>query len=129
MPDRFTTQSPEMEIGNHFLSSEAEGDFPVDEKFSNRGHIYDARPTDETIREIAKWVATQQRENTRTRLAMPLVKGFVYSIGLTFTLIGLVVLTPNADKNTVKELIPLIITPQVTLLGVTLGFYFGAKEE
>ncbi len=39
-------------------------------------------------------------------------------------MIGLASIYPESDQQFIREMIPIIITPQVTLLGVALGFYF-----
>jgi hypothetical protein len=49
---------------------------------------------------------------------------FAFSLSATFVLVGLSSLVPQSDKGLLKDLIPLVVTPQVALLGVALGFYF-----
>jgi hypothetical protein len=75
----------------------------------------------------AKMIA-QHTELTRATLAMMLVKFLGGSLIATFLLMGAAAFNPNADKAFIKDLIPQAITPQVTLLGVALGYYFGAKD-
>ncbi|MCC5609785.1 hypothetical protein LC612_24155 [Nostoc sp. CHAB 5834] len=81
----------------------------------------------EAARQLAK--SAQQRENTRSKLAMFLAKVFGFSLGATFLLIGITAFNPNTDKALVKDLISQTITPQVTLLSFALGFYFGSNKD
>ncbi|MEH1777105.1 hypothetical protein [Nostoc sp.] len=87
--------------------------------------------TEEIAGEVAKQIAksAEQRETTRGKLAMWLVKVFGWSLGASFLLIGLTTFNPNADKTAIKDLISQTITPQVTLLSFALGFYFGSNKE
>ncbi len=91
---------------------------------------FDTQPSVETIREVEKW-ATQQtnKEQTRTKLAMGLIKVFGGSLVGTFVLMSVAAFIPGADKSFIKDIVPQLITPQATLLGTALGYYFGAKDE
>lgn len=90
-------------------------------------YIGDAPLRKETDQELQRW-AYRQREITRTRLATGLLKFFGCSLGVTFLLMSLMAFNANVDKTLVKNLIEQIFPPQVTLLGVALGFYFGSRE-
>ncbi|HEY9798721.1 MAG TPA: hypothetical protein V6D25_00060 [Leptolyngbyaceae cyanobacterium] len=94
--------------------------FPISQKMAK-----------EIASEVAKQLAksTEQRETTRSELAMWLAKVFGCSLGASFILIGLTTFNPNADKTAIKDLISQTITPQVTLLSFALGFYFGSNKE
>lgn len=95
-------------------------------RISDYVHIEPAKP--ETINDLTAWTK-QQRESTRSRLSILLLKFFGASLAGTFLLVSIAVFQPDVDKTAIKDLVPLIITPQVTLLGVALGFYFGAKDD
>jgi hypothetical protein len=110
------------------LETEEDIHLTLDGELNISDYVQEVKPTQDTIQDVCHWT-NKQRETTRTRLAMWLVKGFGCSLGLTFMLMGVAAFNPNADKALIKDLIPQIITPQVTLLGVALGFYFATKEE
>jgi hypothetical protein len=82
----------------------------------------------------------QQQEQTRSQLATFLIKIFAGTLGLSLALvISLVVLSitidkdksENFDKTTtlVKDLITLVVTSQIGLIGSALGFYFGSRNN
>lgn len=101
-----------------------EFELPLDE------YHYDIQPPVETIQEVKKWAARQTaKDKTRTKLAMGLVKVFGGSMVGTFILMSVAAFIPSADKPFIKDIVPLIITPQATLLGTALGYYFLAKDE
>ncbi len=77
----------------------------------------------ETIKYISK-LAKVEQEKTRKNIAEKLLVFFGGSLGITYLLIGFASMSPQSDKPFIREMIPIIITPQVTLLGVALGFYF-----
>ena len=88
-----------------------------------QNHISDKEPSPETRKNIYKWAKVEQ-EKTRKNIAEKLLVFFGASLGMTYLLIGLASISPQSDKQFIREMIPIIITPQVTLLGVALGFYF-----
>ncbi len=91
---------------------------------------FDTQLPVETTQEVRKWAAQQTgKEQTRTKLAMGLVKVFGGSLLGTFLLMSVAAFIPSADKPFIKDIVPLLITPQATLLGTALGYYFGAKDE
>jgi hypothetical protein len=95
----------------------------------NKYH-FDTQPSVETTQEIGNWVGRQTgKEQTRTKLAMGLVKVFGGSLVGTFILMSVAAFIPSADKPFIKDIVPLLITPQATLLGTALGYYFAAKDE
>jgi hypothetical protein len=104
---------PEMHVGGSLTPSDYITNVPVSQK---------------TSEELAVW-AGKQRETTRTNLAMWLVKVFGCSLAASFILVGVTAFSPEGDKTFIKDFIPQIITPQLTLLGVAIGFYFGTKEK
>ncbi len=123
------TQTSLMEIPGEVIEGQAQTEsyLTLDGDLNLSDYVQDTKPTLETTRNISAW-ANQNRETTRTRLAIWLVKIFGCSLGVTFLLIGVAAFNPNVDKTLIKEIIPQVITPQVTLLGVALGFYFGSKD-
>jgi hypothetical protein len=80
-------------------------------------------PSKEVCQYLEAWVG-KNREQTRSKIANRLVTMFAFSLSATFVLVGLSSLVPQSDKGLLKDLIPLVVTPQVALLGVALGFYF-----
>ena len=77
----------------------------------------------EVCQDVEDWVR-QNRDRTRSKIANYLLGIFAGSLVTTFALVGVNSLMPNSDKGLLKDLIPLIITSQASLLGVTIGFYF-----
>lgn len=104
---------PEMQVGGSLTPSDYLTNIPISQKTS-----------EELAAEVGK-----QREATRTNLAMWLVKVFGCSLAASFLLVGITAFSPTGDKTFIKDFIPQIITPQLTLLGVAIGFYFGTKEK
>jgi len=106
----------------------AKPDLILEGELSVSDYVLDAPLSQITTEEVADW-SNKQREDTRTNLAMWLVKLFGFSLVGTVLMIGAAAFVPTADKSFIKDSIPLVITPQVTLLGVALTFYFTSKEE
>lgn len=104
------------------IDAEIDAEIPLSE------YIQEVKPSKQTLNKIGVW-ADKEREKTRTRLALGLVKIFAFSLGASFTLIGVATFIPKSDKALLKEILPSIINAQVVLLGVGLGFYFGNKDE
>ena len=86
-------------------------------------YILSVPPSEEVRQNVEAWVG-RNRERTRSKIANRLLTMFATSLVTTFVLVGVSSLMPNSDKGLLKDLIPLIITPQVGWLGVTIGFYF-----
>jgi hypothetical protein len=86
-------------------------------------YITSDSPSKEVYQNGEDWVS-KNRDRTRTNIANCLLTMFGTSLVTTFVLVGVSSLMPNSDKGLLKDLIPLMITPQVSLLGVTIGFYF-----
>lgn len=91
-------------------------------------YVQDVPSTRKTVCDIDAW-AKKQQEQTRTCLASRLSTMFGFSLLITILLVGVAAFSPKADKTFIKDVIPLVITPQVTLLGVALTFYFTSKEK
>lgn len=91
-------------------------------------YLQDVPPTHKVVQDISDWTE-KQRETTRTKLVMWLVKLLGCSLIGTFTLTGVAAFNSKADKELIKDLAPQLITTQVTLLGVAFGFYFSNKED
>ncbi|MEG3954785.1 hypothetical protein [Microcoleus sp. herbarium2] len=86
-------------------------------------YITSVPPSKEVGQDVEDWVR-KNRDRTRSKIANYLLGIFAGSLVTTFALVGVSSLTPNSDKGLLKDLIPLIITSQASLLGVTIGFYF-----
>jgi len=105
-----------------------ESDLNLERELDPSYYVGDSAPTLDTTRTIQEWL-TQKRETTRTDLSMLLAKALVCFLAVTFILMSVAAFSPAADKAFIKDIIPLVITPQVTLIGVALGFYFGTKSD
>lgn len=92
-------------------------------KLDISNYITSVSPSKEVCQNVEDWVS-KNRDRTRTKIADCLLTMFATSLVTTFVLVGVSSLMPNSDKGLLKDLLPLIITPQVSLLGVTIGFYF-----
>jgi|GEM_PF-2732972 len=91
-------------------------------------YLRDVPPTKKVVQDISVWTE-KQRETTRTKLVLWLVKLLGYSLLGIFVLTGVATFNPKADKELIKGLVPQLITTQVTLLGVAFGYYFSNKED
>jgi hypothetical protein len=89
-------------------------------------YITSVPPSKEVCQDVEDWVR-KNRDRTRSKIANYLLGIFAGSLVTTFALVGVSSLTPNSDKGLLKDLIPLIITSQASLLGVTIGFYFDKE--
>ena len=107
---------------------EEKANLHVEGELNLSDYVQDIAPTPKTIREVGAWTE-KQRETARTNIAMRLLTLFSGTLTASFVLMGAAAFNPNADKAFIKDLIPQVITPQVTLLGVALGFYFTSKKE
>lgn len=110
------------------VKNEVQPNINLEGELKLNDYINDVPASHKTIDELADWTS-KQRETTRTNIATWLVKTLGCSIGATFLITGLAAFSPNADKAFIKETIPLVLTPQATILGVAIGYYFGATEE
>ena len=95
----------------------------LDGQLDISNYIISVSPSKEVCQDVEEWVS-KNRDRTRTKIANCLLTMFGTSLVTTFALVGVSSLMPNSDKGLLKDLLPLIITPQVSLLGVTIGFYF-----
>jgi uncharacterized protein YacL len=86
-------------------------------------YIISVSPSKEVCQDVEKWVS-KNRDRTRSKIAYCLLKMLAASLVASFALVGVISLMPNSDKGLVKDLIPLIVTPIFSLLGVIIGFYF-----
>jgi hypothetical protein len=71
----------------------------------------------------------RRKELARFRLVETLAKSLGFSLIATFLLMSIAAFSPNSDKAFVKDIIPIILGPQITLLSVVVGYYFGAKAN
>ena len=98
----------------------------LDGQLDISNYIISVSPSKEVCQDVEEWVS-KNRDRTRTKIANCLLTMFGTSLVTTFALVGVSSLMPNSDKGLLKDLLPLIITPQVSLLGVTIGFYFDKE--
>lgn len=110
------------------VKSEERADLHLDGELNLSDYVKDVPPSSKTVREVRQWTA-RKRETARTKLAMRLSTLFAMTLTSTLVLTGLAAFNENADKAFIKDIIPLLITPQVTLLGVAITFYFTSKDE
>ena len=110
------------------MKVEERADLKIDGELNLSDYVQDIAPTPKTVREVSEWTV-KHRETARTKLAMWLLTLFGGTLTASFILMGAAAFNPGADKGLIKDLIPQVITPQVTLLGVALGFYFTSKNE
>jgi hypothetical protein len=88
--------------------------------------------SDYIVEAKSKYRTLYQQEDTRTHLAIVLAKLFGVTIAGTFTLLIIAVFHSNnstLDSSLIKDIATMLITPQVTLLGMALGYYFGQKDS
>jgi hypothetical protein len=71
----------------------------------------------------------RKKELARVKLGDRLAKYQGFSLIATFVLMSLAAFNPSADKAFVKDLISIVLSPQNTLLGVIVGYYFGSKAN
>jgi hypothetical protein len=111
------------ETDSHIQNNLSITDLSLDSELNISDYIGETKLTDRTL---------YQRESTRTRLAIWLAKLFGVTISGTFILLTIAIFRPNnskLDSGLVKDIATVLITPQVTLLGVALGYYFGQKDD
>jgi hypothetical protein len=100
----------------------------LDGEFSISDYVHDKPVSYETRGEVKRWIE-QDEAATRSKIVVYQAKFLGCSLAAACFLFGLAAFYPKADKAMIKDLLPLIIHPQVTLLGVSLGYYFGAKGK
>jgi hypothetical protein len=97
---------------------------PNTSKLNISNPIVSILPSKKECQNVEASVVLQNREQTRSKIANRLLTMLASSLLASFVLVGLSSLIPNSDKGFLKDLIPLVVTPQVGLLGVAIGFYF-----
>ena len=95
----------------------------LDGQLDISNYIISVSPSKEVCQDVEKWVS-KNRDRTRSKIANCLLKMLATSLVASFALVGVISLMPNSDKGLVKDLIPLIVTPIFSLLGVIICFYF-----
>ncbi|MBW4429022.1 MAG: hypothetical protein KME50_32570 [Nostoc desertorum CM1-VF14] len=108
--------------------AQLESDIVLHKELNITDNVQHVPFTEKSVKDVSDWTE-RHRETTRTKLVMWLMKLLGCSLVGTFVLTGVVAFSPKADKELIKNLIPQLVTTQVTLLGVAFGFYFGNKEE
>ena len=101
---------------------EAEPDLVVEGELNLSDYILEVEPNERTVQAMYAWTV-RKRELTKEKLLRCLTKTFAGSLAASFLLVGVAVANPNVDKGFVKDVIPMIISPQVTLLGGAFGAY------
>lgn len=112
----------------HVVQEQDQVNLTLDGPLTISDHIADVAPTANMVRDVDDW-AKGQRERTRSNLASRLSTWFGGTLLLTLFWVGAASFSEKADKTFVKDVIPLVITPQVTLLGVALTFYFTSNDK
>ena len=95
----------------------------LDRELDIDNYITSAPPRKEVCEDVEAW-ARKNREQTRSRTTNHLLTVFTASVFGVFVLVGSSSLIPNSGRELAKDLIPIIISSQITLLGVIVGFYF-----
>lgn len=110
------------------VQAQFEPDITLHGELNITDYVQDVPLTQKSVKDVSDWTE-RHRETTRTKLVMWLVKLLGCTLVGTFVMTGVAAFSPKADKELIKDLIPQLVTTQVTLLGVAFGFYFGNKEE
>ena len=97
----------------------------LDGKLDLNNYIISVPPKKEVREDVKAWVDKErEREQTRSKTTNHLLTVFTASVFGVFVLVGSNSLIPNSGKELAKDLIPVILSSQITLLGVIVGFYF-----
>lgn len=97
----------------------------LDGKLDTNNYIISVPPKKEVREDVKAWVDKErEREQTRSKTTHHLLTVFTASVFGVFVLVGSNSLIPNSGKELAKDLIPVILSSQITLLGVIVGFYF-----
>jgi Ser-tRNA(Ala) deacylase AlaX len=97
----------------------------LDGKLDINNYIISVPPKKEVREDVKGWVDKErEREQTRSKTTNHLLTVFTASVFGVFVLVGSSSLIPNSGKELAKDLIPVILSSQITLLGVIVGFYF-----
>jgi hypothetical protein len=97
----------------------------LDGKLDINNYIISVPPKKEVREDVKAWVEKErEREQTRSKTTNHLLTVFTASVFGVFVLVGSSSLIPNSGKELAKDLIPVILSSQITLLGVIVGFYF-----
>jgi len=122
------TSASTAEKQSNLIQVESESDLDISGCLNISDYLCDVPPSKKVVQDISTWTQ-KQRETTRTKLVIWLVKILGCSMLGTFVLTAVAIFSPQADKGLIKDLVPQLITTQVTLLGVAFGFYFSNKED
>lgn len=106
-----------------------ETELSLEGELSISDYIQEVEPSEKTKQAIYAWTM-QQREKTKEKVLLFLLKAFGTSLGGSFVLITVAFFNPSVDKNFVKDVIPLVIAPQATLFGgVFLAYTKTSKKQ
>lgn len=109
---------------------EARADLTIEGELNLSDYIQDVEPSERTRQAVYAW-SVQHREITKEKLLTDLMKLFGWTSVASFLLVGVAITNPNVDKSFIKDVIPLFIGPQVTLLGGAYATYVlhSRKQE
>lgn len=130
-----TTEDKQVSISTN---NEADNFTPIEKEIEKEGLIKLIETVETTnnqiistkreVERLSKSVASK-RENARTGLAITLLATLSLTIIGTFYYIFNPPQNSNGNNSDSKDLITLIWTTQVSLLGSALGFYFGNSNS
>ena len=102
-------------------------DISLDGKLNPSDYVTSVPISQKTSSELSNYLA-KQKEAVRSKLAIGLIQIFGLSSVASFLLILITTIYPPANQIETKDLILAVVTPQVTLLSVATGFYFGNNK-
>lgn len=92
------------------------------------GYVVDVPISRKTSDEIASEVL-KDKEKTRSKLALWLLSLLGFTLASSFLVTGVMIFHPKANKESIKDLIGMVLTPQVSLLSCALCYYFGGNSK
>jgi hypothetical protein len=132
MPSQFdknisnsNNSSENQATNNNALVSNIQDDKPdlsIDGMLDISDYIKEVEPNDRTRQAIYAW-AVQKQERTKEKILTCIVGLSASTLTATFLMVGIAISNPEVDKQFVKDVIPLILTPQITLLSGSFGAY------
>jgi hypothetical protein len=110
---------------NNALVSKIQDDKPdlsIDGMLDISDYIKEVEPNDRTRQAIYAW-AVEKQERTKEKMLTCMLGLLASTLTATFLMVGIAISNPDVDKQFVKDVIPLILTPQITLLSASFGAY------